>query len=273
MTPIRIEDLDDPRLQPYRVMSDAAMMREHGLFVAEGRMVVERVLRDTRLRVVSVLLSPPAVAALAPALGASSPAVTVFEIPSAGFEPLTGHDIHRGCLALVERPAPVSWRDVATRATTLVVLEGIANADNVGSIFRTAHALGVDGVLLDPACCDPLYRKAIRTSMGAVFQVPWSIAEPWPDVLQSMRASDCVVAALTPAAGSVPLSSFVATTSRSRVAFVVGTEGDGLTRAALESADARVRIPMMPGVDSLNVGVAAAVALSRRFEATHPPPV
>lgn len=266
--PTRITDLSDPRIASYRQMSDGRLMAQSGLFVAEGRLVVERVLQDDRYQVESVLLSPAALSAMAPTLDATEGNVDVFEIPAHAFEHLTGHHIHRGCLALVRRPTQPSWPSVAHAAGTLLVLEAVADADNVGSLFRSARALGVDGVLLSPTCCDPLYRKAIRTSMGAVLSMPWAVAEPWPACLPVLRDAGIVLAALTPSADAIDLAPFVMSTRDARVAWLLGTEGAGLTADALAAADARVRIPMTSGVDSLNVGVAAAVALSRRLEAT-----
>lgn len=268
--PTSLTDLTDPRLAQYSLMSDGRAMTRAGLFVAEGRLVVTRVLQDPRYHVQSLLLSPSAFNALAPVLDAVEPRPEVFEIPPHAFAQVTGHDIHRGCLGLVRRPPRLDWRSVASTATTLLVLEAIADADNVGSLFRSARALGVDGVLLSPACCDPLYRKAIRTSMGAVLGLPWAVADAWPTCLSELRACGLVLAALTPSSDAVDLAAFAEATSAARVAWMLGTEGAGLTHDALAASDVRVRIPMSSGVDSLNVAVAAAVALSRRFEMTQP---
>lgn len=266
--PTRITDLSDPRIASYQQMSDGRLMAQSGLFVAEGRLVVERVLQDARYHVESVLLSPAALTALAPTLDSTDRHLDVFEIPANAFERVTGHHIHRGCLALVRRPPQPSWQSVADAADTLLVLEAVADADNVGSLFRSGRALGVDGILLSPACCDPLYRKAIRTSMGAVLRMPWAVIDPWPDGLAALRRAGVVLAALTPSADALELATFVTATRDARVAWLLGTEGAGLGPDALAAADARVRIPMTRGVDSLNVAVAAAVALSRRLEAT-----
>lgn len=269
--PIRITDFSDPRIAPYRQMSDGRLMAQAGLFVAEGRLVVERVLQDVRYHVESLLLSPTALGALAPALDNLDADTDVFEIPAHAFERVTGHHIHRGCLALVRRPPQPAWQSIAHAAHTLLVLEAVTDADNVGSLFRSALALGVDGVLLSPTCCDPLYRKAIRTSMAAVLSMPWAVVEPWPQCLGAVGEDGLVLAALTPSADAVELAPFVTATCNDRVAWLLGTEGAGLSPAALAAAAARVRIPMTSGVDSLNVAVAAAVALSRRLEATPAP--
>lgn len=264
--PMRITDLSDPRIAMYQQMSDGRLMAQAGLFVAEGRLVVERLLQEARYRVESVLLSPAAFRALAPALDSAGRDIDVFEIPANAFERTTGYHIHRGCLALVQRPPQPNWQSVVHGADTLLVLEAVADADNVGSLFRSARALGADGILLSPACCDPLYRKAIRTSMGAVLRMPWAIVEPWPGSLAALRDEGLVLAALTPSADAVELGPFVMSTRDVPVAWLLGTEGAGLSADALAAADARVRIPMTEGVDSLNVAVAAAVALSRRLE-------
>ena len=256
--------IDDPRLALYRGIGDAELMREHGLFVAEGRLVVRRVLEDRRFRVRSCLLNEAARAALGDALAHLTPDVPVFVRDTSHFEGLTGFHIHRGCLALVERPAPLALADAVAGARTVVVLEGVTDADNVGSIFRNAAALGGDAVVLSPACCDPLYRKAIRTSMGAVLHVPFARAAEWPQALDALRQDGFVLAALTPDASAEALDAFVARTRQARVAWLAGTEGAGLTREAEARADVRVRVPMRPGVDSLNVATAVGIGLYER---------
>jgi tRNA G18 (ribose-2'-O)-methylase SpoU len=146
-------------------------------------------------------------------------------------------------------------------ATTLLVLEGVSNADNVGGIFRNAAAFGVDGVLLSPTCCDPFYRKAIRTSMGGVLSVPFARCDEWPDALLHVRATGFTIIALTPREPSEPLNAFAQRTRPTRIALVAGAEGAGLTPAVEATADHRVRIPLTRGVDSLNVAVAVGIAL------------
>jgi tRNA G18 (ribose-2'-O)-methylase SpoU len=153
-------------------------------------------------------------------------------------------------------------------AHTAVVLERVANADNVGGIFRNAAAFGAAAVLLDPATTDPLYRKAIRTSMGAALAVPFARAEPWPDALRALGDRGFATIALTPAASAPPLRAAVEAAGTRPIALVLGHEGDGLTAHALAACTARARIPIAAGMDSLNVASAAAVALyevSRRI--------
>jgi tRNA G18 (ribose-2'-O)-methylase SpoU len=185
---------------------------------------------------------------------------------------LTGHDLHRGCLALVERPRALTLLDVLATSVpsqgtevgaggTVVILEGVSNADNVGGVFRNAAAFGADAVLLSPTCCDPLYRKAIRTSMAATLQVPYARVGDWPRGLADLSARGFTIAALTLREPSVPLAEFAASPRPSRVALLVGTEGHGLTPDAEAMADIRVRIPIATTVDSLNLAVAVGIAL------------
>ena len=191
----------------------------------------------------------------------SGPDVPAYVVPQAVMDSVTGFHIHRGCLAIGEYPRPRPWEDIAAGARMVLVLERIANPDNVGGIFRCAAAFGADAVLLDPATTDPLYRKAIRTSMGAALMIPFAEAEPWPAMLGELAAEGWAVVALTPAVDAMPLREFSSATRPQRVAFVLGHEGDGLTEGALAACEYRVRIPIRPSVDSLNIATAAAIAL------------
>ncbi|MBI4888725.1 MAG: RNA methyltransferase [Acidobacteria bacterium] len=260
-----IDDPSDPRIVEYRNVPDADLLRRHGLFVAEGRLVVRRLLTGSAFATRSVLVTDTARAALDEVL-AARPDVPVYVAPAAVMDGITGLHIHRGCLALGERPRPASWRETAAGARTLVVLERVANADNVGGIFRNAAAFGAAAVLLDEATTDPLYRKAIRTSMGASLVVPFARAEPWPAALRELGALGFATVALTPSAAAPTVAETVARLGGRPVALVLGHEGDGLTGAALAACEYRARIPVASAVDSLNVAAAAAVALyeSRR---------
>jgi tRNA G18 (ribose-2'-O)-methylase SpoU len=150
----------------------------------------------------------------------------------------------------------------------VVVLERIVDADNVGSVFRSAEAFGVDAVLLSPGCCDPFYRKAFRTSSGSAMMVPSASAAPWPDALDRLRADGFVIAATTPQGAAMDIGIFAATAlARGRLAVLLGTEGHGLTEEALACADVRVRVPMSGALDSLNVATAAGIVLHRLHEA------
>jgi len=242
-------------------MTDAELIRARGLFVAEGRLIVRRVVEDGRFRVRSVLVNEAAARDLDPLLAAVAPSVPVFVGAAATLHAIAGYDVHRGCLALVERPQARAIDEVLAGTQTLVILEGVANPDNVGGVFRNAAAFGAGGVLLSPTCGDPLYRKAIRTSMGAVLRVPHATADPWPDALTAVRAAGFSIVALTPREPSDSLDAFAARTRPPRVALVLGTEGEGLTAAVEAAADYRVRIPISADVDSLNLSVAAGIAL------------
>ena len=254
--------LDDPRLALFRDVGDAELRRREGLFLAEGRLVVRRLLTESRYRTRAVLVSETARAALDDVLEAHADALDVFVVPPAWMERLTGFNLHRGCLAVAERGTPQEWREVAGRACRLLVLEGVGNPDNVGGLFRTARAFGVDGVLLGPGTGDPLYRKAIRVSCGAALAVPYAEAAPWPGLVRALADAGVEVWALTPAADATPLEAAVADGVPARLALLVGAEGPGLTDATLALASRRIRIPIAPEADSLNVTVAAGIALA-----------
>ena len=245
----------------YRSLADPDLLRSHGLFVAEGRLVVSRVVEDGRYRVRSLLVNEAARADLAASLARLDDAVPIYLCETRGFLDITGFNIHRGCLALVERPPETPLDAVLASGSRVVVLDGVTNADNVGGVFRNAAAFHANGVVLSPTACDPLYRKAIRTSMGAVLQVPFARAGEWPAALSAVRAAGFTIVALTPGEASEPLERFTARPRPSKIALVVGSEGTGLTPMVEAAADYRVRIPISDAVDSLNLSVAAGIAL------------
>jgi tRNA G18 (ribose-2'-O)-methylase SpoU len=260
---IRIERAGDPRVAEYRDVPEPELIRARGLFVAEGRAVVRRLIDDRRYRVRSLLLSDAARGDLEPWLARLDPDVPVYICPATQFLDMTGIDIHRGCLALVERPPASPLDDVLRDARLVVALEDIANADNVGGVFRNVAAFGADAVVLSPSCCDPLYRKAIRTSMAATLRVPFARINPWPEGLAELRIRGFTLVALTPREPAQALDGFARSTRPDRLVLLVGTEGAGLSAAVERVADWRVRIPMRPSVDSLNLAVATGIALSR----------
>jgi tRNA G18 (ribose-2'-O)-methylase SpoU len=222
--------------------------------------VVERLLARPRFKACSVLLTRAAWDALSGVLPLSTDAPPVFVVSQRVMNEIAGFNIHRGCLALAERPA----RETLTAthlagARLVVVLEGVNNPDNIGGIFRSAAAFGVDLVVLGAACSDPFYRKAIRTSMAATLQVPFVEAGRWPGALDLLREAGFTRIALTPSADAAPLEDV--DRNIARVALLIGAEGNGLTADALAHADRRVRIAMAPSIDSLNVTVAASIAL------------
>jgi tRNA G18 (ribose-2'-O)-methylase SpoU len=254
-----IDREDDDRLAAYRHVADPRWLTVQGLFVAEGRLVVERVLAHGGYDIDSILVTPAAHGAIAQSI---PPGVAVHVASQAVVNGVTGFNFHRGCLALVRRPAADVPLERFSGARRLVVLEGIGNPDNLGGIFRSAAALGADGIILDQSSGDPWYRKAVRTSMGAVLRVPFARAGRWPDAIGDLRDLGFVVAALTPA-GSCTLDELKArVTASTRLAFVAGAEGAGLTAAALAEATSTVRIPVDERSDSLNVVVAVSIALA-----------
>jgi tRNA G18 (ribose-2'-O)-methylase SpoU len=255
----RIASADDPRLDPYRHVADPRWIREQGLFVAEGRLVVERLLTLDRFRVHSILVNRAAEDAMRPLLAVAQ--ATVLACDDSTLESITGYNFHRGCLALVYRPSDLA-PTALHGARRLLGIENIANPDNIGGLFRTAAAFAVEGVVLNSASGDPLYRKAVRTSMGASLRVPYARVEAWLPALAVLREQGFRIVALTPAAGARDLSDFAATSGRNeRLIVLVGAEGAGLNAETIALADVAVRIPIASVVDSLNVVVAAGIAL------------
>lgn len=259
MPVLSIDDAADARFADYRNIPDPELARRRGIFVAEGRLVVRRLL-ESAWTTRSVMVTPTAIGAVADLLE-RQPSLPVFQVPQHVMDTVVGFNIHRGCLAIGERPPAISYDRLSTGATRLVALEQVGNADNVGAVFRSAAGLGADGVLLGPWCTDPLYRKAIRTSMGAALQVPFASAEPWPDALCRLRDDGWAAIGLTPSPDAPVLGGVAAAVRDRRVAIVAGHEGDGLTSAALQACTHLARIPMAGGVDSLNVAMAVTIAL------------
>jgi tRNA G18 (ribose-2'-O)-methylase SpoU len=261
---VRIESDADARLADFRNIPDRDLLVRRGLFVAEGRLVVTRLLAsglDTR----ALLVTEPALASLGESV--ANGAFPVYVVPQSVLNNVAGFNFHRGCLALAPRPPDREWRALANGARRLVILERVGNVDNIGAIFRNAAAFGVDGVLLQADCADPLYRKAIRTSMAATLTVPYA-SVPWPDALRELSATGWATIAMTPARDAPLLESLAPTLSDRPIAIVLGHEGDGLTPEACEACAHRARIAMAEGVDSVNVATAAAIAL---YEVHRPP--
>ena len=260
-----VTSLDDPRVAAYRLVSAPGQLVAEGLVVVEGRLVVPRLL-DLSAEAgrwagaaQSVLLSPAAFEQMRDVV-ARHATVPAYVVPQAVMDGLVGFNLHRGCLALARRPGvPALTRDAILRARRLIVLEGVNNPDNVGGIFRSAAALGGDLVALGPGCADPLYRKSVRTSMGATLAVPYVSAPDWPAALELLKDNDCELIALTTAPDALPLNRFVP--RMPRLALLAGAEGSGLSDDALARADTRITIPMTGLVDSLNVATAIAIAL------------
>jgi tRNA G18 (ribose-2'-O)-methylase SpoU len=259
----RVDTADDPRLAPYLALRMRDAGRRDGLFVAETREVVRQLLAGRRFGVHSVLLAETAREALADALG-RRPEVPVYLAPTPVLQAVVGFAFHRGCLALGVRGHSMSVDDVlAGSPRRLVLLEDVSNPDNVGGVLRVARALGADGALLSPACCDPLYRKAIRVSMGAALTLPWVRVTDWAAALARMRAAGFTLIALSPREGADVGALGADVPVPARTALLLGAEGSGLRAATRAGADFALRIPMVSGVDSLNVATACAVALER----------
>lgn len=272
MTPIPIDSPDDPRLEVYRNVREADLVGRRGLFIAEGRLVVRTLLGAARFPCRSVLVTPVALEAIREAFETSKKNPEVLVASQEVMNHVVGFDIHRGCLAVGERPTvrvDDEWERVLPEGedtARVVVLENLTNHDNVGGVFRSALALGASALLLSPACADPLYRKAIRVSMGAALRLPFAVVPRWPEGLEVLKRRGFTVAALSTGPGSVDLDDYAAAARAARLAIMVGTEGEGLSDSALAGADVRLRIAMTPGVDSLNAGVAAAIAMHRLFK-------
>lgn len=257
---VEVDDPDDPRLADYRSLTDVALRIRieppNGLFIAEGALVIERALAAGYL-LRSALMTPRWLERSSPSLAASD--APVYLGSDALLKTVTGFHVHRGALAAVHRRPLRDFASLVARCRRLVVIEDIVNHTNLGAIFRAAAALGMDGVVLSPSSSDPLYRRSVRVSMGAVFGVPYARAPRWPAALPDLRDAGFRLLALTPAPDAVALDQ-IEYDAAGRVAVVLGTEGAGLSAGATALTDVRVRIPMMAGIDSLNVASAAAVA-------------
>ena len=260
----RIGTLSDHRIADYAHVAESTWLLERGLFVAEGRLVVRRLLEIDRFPVQSVLVTPAAVTALGSLLSSDRHRdLPVYVCEQQAFDSLAGFNFHRGCLALAKRPLDTPPLERFVGAQRLLALEAVGNPDNVGGLFRAAAAFGAGGVLLDQRTGDPLYRKAIRTSMAATLRVPFTICHSWLDDLRWLQRSGTMLVALTPDPAATTLRAFAAEIQPDQpLALMVGAEDPGLSAAARGAADVLVRIPISPDVDSLNVVVAAGIALA-----------
>jgi tRNA G18 (ribose-2'-O)-methylase SpoU len=272
--PIEITDPADERVSDYFTLTDVALRTkvepERGLYLAESEKVIRRALAAGH-RPRSFLMAERWLTDLADVVEqAGSQDVPVYFAQAGVIEAMTGFHLHRGVLASMHRPrlvdptlmlqSALSRNALLHNASRVVVLEDIVDHTNVGAVFRSAAALGVDAVLITPRCADPLYRRAVRVSMGTVFQVPWTRIDPWPAGLQVLRDNGFTVAAFALGDGAISLDDLAANQPE-RLAMIFGTEGDGLSRLAVKGADLVVKIPMSGGVDSLNMAAASAVAI------------
>jgi tRNA G18 (ribose-2'-O)-methylase SpoU len=273
LQPQPITDSVDPRVADFFALNDPELRRRreepdgtgNGFFVAEGALVIRQLLRSPYpLR--AVLLTAQGRAALEDDLqGVDAP---VYEVSQAVMSTIAGFRFHRGALASAERLPHPDLSEVAGGADLLVVVEGVSDNENLGALFRNAAAFGADGVVLDAAAADPLYRRSVRVSMGQVLRVPSTRVPTAAGAVDALHRLGFEVLALTPAP---PAEDVRAVPRRPRQALLVGAEGPGLSGAALDAADRRVRIAMAPGIDSLNVATAAAVALHHLARCPAPP--
>ena len=258
---VPITDLSHEGLADYSRLTDVALRRvsepEGGLYIAESSKVIERALAAGH-QPRSVLLQDKWLPEIEPLLADFDGPIFVGD--AALLEQLTGYNMHRGAIASMHRPPLLSVAEIVDGAQRIVVLEDIVDHTNVGAIFRSVAGLGADAVLITPRCADPLYRRSVRVSMGTVLQVPWTRLPDWPEGATVLKDLGFHLAALALDDRAVSLDTFVAS-APDRVALLLGTEGDGLSPLALKHADTTVTIPMMHGVDSLNVASASAVAL------------
>jgi tRNA G18 (ribose-2'-O)-methylase SpoU len=261
---IEITDPADERVRDYFALTDVALRTkvepERGLYLAESEKVIRRALAAGH-RPRSFLMAERWLTDLADLVEqAESGGVPVFVARAAVIEAMTGFHLHRGALASMHRPPLPAPGVLLQNASRVVILEDIVDHSNVGAVLRSAAALGVNAVLITPRCADPLYRRAVRVSMGAVFKVPWTRIDPWPGGLKVLRDNGFTVAALALGDGATSLDDLAANPPE-RLALILGTEGEGLSRRAIKGADLVVKIPMAGGVDSLNVAAASAVAM------------
>ena len=256
---LHTEDTDDPRLEDFRDLSTADRRPDRpggkGLVIAEGTVVVQRMIAS-RYPVRAMLGIERRYRELSAELAGLD--VPMYVTSAETMAAVVGFHLNRGILAVADRPVPLTVEQVAADAEVVAVLEGVGDHENLGALFRNAAALGVGGVLLAPGCSDPLYRRSVRVSMGHVLRVPFTRLEAWPKGLDQLRSLGFTVAAFTPRPGSVSLPSLRERVP-GRVALMFGAEGPGLSEEALAAADLAVRIPMPPGVDSLNIATAAAI--------------
>lgn len=260
---ITLTSLDAPELDVYARLTQAQLRNrlepEKGLFIAESPKVIGTAL-SAGLEPVSFLMEQRHITGDAASLLARFPDVPVYTAERELLARLTGYTLTRGVLCAMRRPVPTTPADVIAGARRVAVLEGVVDATNIGAIFRSAAALGMDAVLLSPTCCDPLTRRAVRVSMGTVFQLPWATFDTWPaggmEILRGAGFATCAMALRDDslALGDERLNSLP------KLAIVLGAEGDGLANGTIAACDYTVRIPMAHGVDSLNVAAASAVA-------------
>lgn len=258
---IQVTTLSQPELGVYATLTESQLRNrlhpDKGLFIAESPKVIRTAL-DAGMEPVSLLCEHRHIAGDAADIIARCPDIPVYTGARELLAGLTGYTLTRGVLCAMKRPAPPTVASVCAKASRIAVLQSVTDTTNIGSIFRSAAALGIDAVLLTPDTCDPLNRRSVRVSMGSVFLVPWTWLQTDSPATE-LKAIGFRTAAMALASNAVPLSD-PSLAAEERLAVILGTEGDGLPRSTIGTSDYVVRIPMAHGVDSLNVGAAAAVA-------------
>ena len=260
-----VEDPADPRLDDFRDLNSVDRRPDlpagKGLVIAEGVLVVQRMLAS-RFRPRAMLGTDRRLRELTDDLEATD--APYYRVTAEVMAEVVGFHLNRGVLAAAPRPGELAVPQVLEGARTVAVLEGVNDHENLGSIFRNAAGLGVDAAVFGTGCADPLYRRAVRVSMGHALLVPYAWATDWPADLNILRDKGFRLLAMTPEPGAAMLSEAMSTVGDDRVAILVGAEGPGLTETAMRASDIRVRIPMSRGTDSLNVATAAALAFYER---------
>lgn len=272
ISPIRIDSADDPRIAAYQAIRERDLAGREGLFVAEGKVVLNVLFSARRFVADSALILDRRLAGMQDTLALAPPDMPVYTASQTVLDAIAGFHIHRGVLALGRRGPDTSAEALLAAlphadgsplhtlppSVLVVVLVGISNHDNIGAIFRNAAAFGADAVLLDSTCCDPLYRKAIRVSVGAALKVPFAVVQDAQELQSALMRHGFAQIALSPS-GTVTIGEWQ---QASRTALYLGSEGDGLPPALMEEMTT-VRIPIAAGFDSLNVAAASAIALHR----------
>jgi len=257
MGPTTITVATDERVRDFTSLTDVDLrkVREpaEGLFLAEGEKVIRRAY-EAGYTPRAALMTERWIGSIHDVLNQS--ACETYVADESTLESITGYQVHRGALMSFERKPLPPVAEITSSARRIVILEDLVDHTNVGAIFRNAAALGVDAVLVTPSCADPLYRRSIKVSMATVFAVPWTRIEPWPLSLDTLKAAGFTCLSMTPD----PSAASIDDVNRDqRLAVLLGSEGQGLSQAAFDACDVRVRIPMNPGVDSLNVSAASAI--------------